>query len=179
MTKKVVAILVLVIVASLSVAGCTVGLPGTSSPTPTPTPTTTPSTIPQVISSDPSLSTFASLLNVANLTGLLNGPNNFTVFAPDNAAFSKVDASTLAGWQNNTTALRSVLLYHIIPMKIPSNEFTGIGTLTTVNGLILPYYVTGTTLRVDNGTTVTEGDINAANGVIHKVDTVFLPPSNA
>jgi len=118
------------------------------------------------------------LLDKANLTDLLNGPDNFTVFAPDNAAFSKVDASTLAGWQNNTTALRSVLLYHIVPKKLSSNEFTGIGTLTTLNGLISPYYVTGTTLRVDNAT-VTKGDINATNGVIHKVDSVLIQPSSA
>ncbi|MGZ4861739.1 MAG: fasciclin domain-containing protein [Halobacteriota archaeon] len=176
--KPITAIIVLILVASLSVAGCTAGLPGTSSPSPTQAPTTTPSNIPQVASSDPSLSMFASLLDKANLTDLLNGPDNFTVFAPDNAAFSKVDASTLAGWQNNSTSLRSVLLYHIVPKKLSSNELTGIGTLTTLNGLILPYYVTGTTIRVDNAT-VTKGDINATNGVIYKVDSVLVQPSSA
>jgi hypothetical protein len=45
MIKKV-AIIALVIVASLSVAGCTVGLPITSSPTPTPTPTPVPTATP-------------------------------------------------------------------------------------------------------------------------------------
>src|SRR5665647_59865 len=170
--KSITAIAVLLfVVASLLVSGCTTS--NTSTATPTATPTTTPSNIPQVASSDPSLSTFASLLDKANLTDLLNGSDNFTVFAPDNAAFSKVDASTLAGWQNNTTALRSVLLYHIVP-----NELTGIGTLTTLNGQILPYYVTGTTIRVDNAT-VTQGDSNAANGVIHKVDSVLVQPSSA
>src|SRR5659263_61424 len=139
--KSITAISVLLfVVASLLVSGCTTS--NTSTATPTATPTTTPSNIPQVASSDPSLSTFASLLDKANLTDLLNGSDNFTVFAPDSAAFSKVDASTLAGWQNNTTALRSVLLYHIVPKKLSSNEFTGIGTLTTLNGQILPYYVT-------------------------------------
>jgi|BarGraIncu00421A_1022006.scaffolds.fasta_scaffold13282_1 transforming growth factor-beta-induced protein len=175
--KSITAIAVLLfVVASLLVSGCTTS--NTSTATPTATPTTTPSNIPQVASSDPSLSTFASLLDKANLTDLLNGSDNFTVFAPDNAAFSKVDASTLAGWQNNTTALRSVLLYHIVPKKLSSNELTGIGTLTTLNGQILPYYVTGTTIRVDNAT-VTQGDINAANGVIHKVDSVLVQPSSA
>jgi hypothetical protein len=38
MIKKVAVIVALVMIASLSVAGCTVGLPSTSSPTPTPTP---------------------------------------------------------------------------------------------------------------------------------------------
>src|SRR5665647_213304 len=177
MKKKVAAILVLVMVASLSVAGCTVGLPSTSSSSPTPIPTKTPSNLTQVISADPNLTTFASLLKKANLTDVLNGPETFTVFAPDNVAFSQVDTSTLASWQNNTTELKSVLWYYIIPKKIPSNELTGIGTLMTVNGQILPYYVTGTTIRVDNAT-VTQGDINAANGVIHKVNSVLASSSN-
>jgi hypothetical protein len=42
MTKKLLAIIVIVVIASLSVAGCTVGLPSTSSPTPTSTPTPVP-----------------------------------------------------------------------------------------------------------------------------------------
>jgi hypothetical protein len=46
MTKKLLAIIVIVILASLSVAGCTVGVPSTSSPTPTATPTPTPTSTP-------------------------------------------------------------------------------------------------------------------------------------
>ncbi len=42
MEKKLLAVIVLILIASLSVAGCTVGLPGTSSPTPTPTPISSP-----------------------------------------------------------------------------------------------------------------------------------------
>src|SRR5674536_4853 len=102
--KSITAIAVLLfVVASLLVSGCTTS--NTSTATPTATPTTSPSNIPQVASSDPSLSTFTSLLDKANLKDLLNGSDNFTVFAPDSAAFSKVDASTLAGWQNNTCLL--------------------------------------------------------------------------
>jgi PGF-CTERM protein len=116
------------------------------------------------------------LLKKANLTDVLNGPGNFTVFAPDNAAFSKVNASTLAGLQNNTTALKTLLLYHVIPKKLLSSDFTGSGTLTTVNGLSLPYSVNGTTLTVDNAT-VTKKDINATNGVIHVINGVLQPPA--
>src|SRR5665811_2002127 len=79
--KSITAIAVLLfVVASLLVSGCTTS--NTSTATPTATPTTTPSNIPQVASSDPSLSTFASLLDKANLKDLLNGSDNFTVFAP-------------------------------------------------------------------------------------------------
>jgi hypothetical protein len=69
-----------------------------------------------------------------------------------------------------------VLWYHIVPKKLLSSNFTGSGTLATVNGYSLPYSVNGTTLKVDNAT-VTKPDINATNGVIHVIDSVMIPPT--
>src|SRR5271157_5489270 len=135
-------------------------------------------TIAQIAANDTNFTTLVSLLKKANLTDVLNGPGNFTIFAPDNAAFSKVNASTLANLQNNSTALKTLLLYHVIPTKLLENNFTGSGTLTTVNGLSLPYSVNGTTLKVDNAT-VTKADINATNGVIDVINGVLIPPSGA
>ena len=133
-------------------------------------------TLAQTIANNTNLTNFTGLLKKANLTNVLNGPGNYTVFAPDDAAFSKVDASTLARWQNNTTELQNVLYYHIVPTKLLSNNLTGSGTLSTVNGYSLPYSVTGTALKVDNAT-VTKADINATNGVIHVIDSVMIPPT--
>jgi len=99
---------------------------------------------------------------------------NFTVFAPDNTAFSKVDASTLAGWQSDIKTLRNVLWYHVVPTKILSSDFAGRGTLMTVNGLTLPYSATGATIKIGNAT-ITKADIEAKNGVIHKIDAVLAP----
>ena len=134
-------------------------------------------TIAQIAENNKNLTTLVSLLKKANLTDVLSGPGNFTVFAPDNAAFAKVNASTLANLQNNSTALTTLLLYHVIPAKLLENNFTGSGTLTTVNGLSLPYSVNGTTLKVDNAT-VTKADINATNGVIDVINGVLIPPSS-
>ena len=132
-------------------------------------------TIAQILANNTTFTQLVSLLKKANLTDVLSGPGNYTVFAPDNAAFAKVNASTLANLQNNSTALNTLLLYHVIPTKLFKSNFTGSGTLTTVNGLSLPYAVNGTTLTVGNAT-VTKADINATNGVIHVIDTVLVPP---
>jgi len=178
--KPIIAIIVLsLVVASLLISGCTTSTTN-QTPSPTATPTTTPSTIIQIVSSEGSLSSFAEFLHRANLTGVLDEPGNFTVFAPDNAAFTNVHVSTLVDWESNTTALRTVLLYHIVPKTLPSNVFTGSGTLTTLLGpaVPLPYSVTGVTLKVGDAT-VTKADINATNGVIYKIDTVQIPPSKA
>jgi len=133
--------------------------------------------LPQTLANNTNLTTFTNLLKKANLTSILS-VGNYTIFAPDNAAFSKVDASTLAVWQNNTTALRNVLWYHIVGKTLVSSDFIGSGTLTTINQLSLPYSVDGTKIRVDNAT-VTKADINATNGVIHVIDKVLVPPTNA
>jgi len=139
---------------------------------------TTGQTITQIAASDPNFSTLVSLLQKANLTDTLNGTTNYTVFAPTNAAFEKVPSSTLADLANNTTALKRVLLYHVVPGTLLSKDIKGNGTLTTANGLPLTYSVNGTTVKVDNAT-VTKADINATNGVIHVVDSVMIPPANA
>ena len=135
-------------------------------------------TIAETLANNTTFTQLASLLKKANLTDVLNGPGNYTLFAPTNAAFAKVNASTLADLQNNTTALRTLLLYHVVPTKLFASDFTGSGTLTTVNGLSVPYSVNGTTIQVGNAT-VTKADINATNGVIHVINSVLMPPTNA
>jgi PGF-CTERM protein len=166
------AVLATLVILSI-VGGSSVAFAQTQTSTATAKPT---QTLAQVAANNTNLTNFTSLLKKANLTNVLNGPGNFTVFAPDNAAFSKVDASTFASWQNNTTALRNMLWYHVIPKKLLSTDFTGNGTLTTVNGLSVPYSVDGTKIKVGNAT-ITKADINATNGVIHVVDSVNIPPT--
>jgi PGF-CTERM protein len=119
----------------------------------------------------------AATSNVTFAT-VLNGPGNYTLFAPTNSAFAKVPNATLAALLNNTTALKAVLSYHIVQDKLPSASFEGNGTLQTLNSALLPYSVIGTTLKVDNAT-VTKPDINATNGVIHTIDNVLMPPSTS
>jgi transforming growth factor-beta-induced protein len=134
-------------------------------------------TMAQILENNTNFTKFVSLLNKANLTSVLSGPGNYTVFAPDNAAFAKVNASTLASLQNNSTALTNLLLYHVLYEKLLESNFTGNGTLTTFNGFSLPYSVNGTTIKVDNAT-VTKADINATNGVIDVINGVLIPPSS-
>ena len=166
------AVAALVILSTVGVSSIAFAQAQTTTATAKPT-----QTIAQIAENNKNLTTLVSLLKKANLTNVLSGPGNFTVFAPDNAAFAKVNASTLADLQNNSTALTNLLLYHVIPSKLLENNFTGSCTLTTVNGLSLPYSVNGTTLKVDNAT-VTKADINATNGVIDVINGVLIPPSS-
>src|SRR5665811_2629452 len=128
------AVLATLVILSI-VGGSSVAFAQTQANTATAKPT---QTLAQVAANNTNLTNFTSLLKKANLTNVLNGPGNYTVFAPDNTAFSKVDASTLARWQNNTTELQNVLYYHIVPTKFLSNNFTGSGTPVSYTHLTLP-----------------------------------------
>jgi len=173
-SKKLFSAVLATLVILSTVGGTSLTFAQTQTSTATAKPT---QTLVQVAANNTNLTNFMNLLKKTNITQELNRTgNNYTVFAPDNAAFSKVDTSTLARWQNNTTELRNMLWYHVIPKKLLSTDFTGNGTLTTVNGLSVPYSVDGTKIKVGNAT-ITKPDISATNGVIHVVDGVNIPPT--
>jgi len=132
-----------------------------------------------VIAKNPNFATFVRYLAKANLTDTLSGPGNFTVFAPTNQAYAKVSKTTLASF-NNATVLKTTMLYAVVPKKLLKNNFTGNGTITTINGLALPYSVNGTTVKVGNAT-ITKANVNAnaTNGVIQEVNMPLLPPPGA
>jgi uncharacterized surface protein with fasciclin (FAS1) repeats len=71
----------------------------------------------------------------------LNRSANFTVLAPTNAAFAKMNNSTLANLENNSTALKRLPKYHIVKSRVRAINFTGKGTLKTLAGVTLPYTV--------------------------------------
>lgn len=130
----------------------------------------------QIAANNTNLTTLVRLLNEADLLRVLNLSDNKTLFAPTNAAFAKMDSITLADIENNPTALKQLLLYHMIPARVSAINFTGNGSLNTWGGNKLPYTVNIVTgIRVDNAT-VTTYDINATNGVMHIIDNVMIPP---
>lgn len=64
---------------------------------------------------NPDFSTLVSALTAADLvTTLADETATFTVFAPTNAAFAKIEASALSGLLADTDALTNVLLKHVI-----------------------------------------------------------------
>ena len=50
------------------------------------------------------------------------GDGPFTVFAPTNAAFAKLPADLVSAVTSDTDLLKTVLLYHVVPGKITSDQ---------------------------------------------------------
>jgi PGF-CTERM protein len=141
--------------------------------------TTSTSTITQTAVNTADLSTLVSFLKQANLTEVLNNTTaKYTVLAPTNAAFEKLNNTTIADLKNNTPALTQILLNHVVLGKI---NFTKNGTVTTLAGNSISYTVNGTTVQFSNGynATITQANINATNGVIDEISSVLVPPANA
>ena len=128
----------------------------------------------QIAQSDPNLSTLVDALVAANLTGVLSGDGPFTVFAPTNAAFAKLDPAILNNIISTPSLLTALLQYHVVSGSVTSDMLT--------NGAV-PTLLSGQSIDVDlaNGVTlngsskVTSADIMATNGVIHIIDEVLLP----
>jgi transforming growth factor-beta-induced protein len=140
--------------------------------------TTPTQTIAELAASDPQFSSLVEVLGEAGLTETLNGAGPFTVFAPTNAAFAKLESAP--------TDLSQTLLYHVLPQKLEAANLTSqaSGVLKTQQGADINYIVeAGSVILIDGQSRqarVTSTDLQATNGVIHVIDAVLLlaaPPA--
>jgi uncharacterized surface protein with fasciclin (FAS1) repeats len=121
--------------------------------------------------------TLASLLKKAGLAGTLQTKGPFTVFAPTDAAFAKVPASTLKALAKDRAALRSVLLYHVASGKVPASKVVKVKSVKTLNGQAVRIRLSNGSVFV-GGAKVTTPDVMASNGIIHVINKVLIPPAN-
>jgi uncharacterized surface protein with fasciclin (FAS1) repeats len=129
----------------------------------------------EIAAGDPQFSTLVELVTAAGLVETLSDPNGvFTVFAPTNDAFAKVDAATLEMLQADTALLTEVLTYHVTPSTLGSADITDGGSRLTVQGEYLNFSVTDGAVMV-NDANVIAADIAATNGTVHVIDTVLVP----
>ncbi len=125
----------------------------------------------------PELSTLVDAVTAADLGGTLQEDGPYTVFAPTNDAFAAVGQDTLdqllapAGKEQ----LTSVLTYHVVPGETVAADLEDGQRLETVQGEELRVRIRGDEVTV-GGATVTQPDVDAANGVVHVIDGVLLPP---
>jgi len=111
-----------------------------------------------------------------NLVDTLNG-SEFTVFAPVDDAFAKLDAATIEALSQpeNAELLTSILTYHVVPGQILPADLTG--DLTTVQGDTVTVSGSGDMLKV-NDSNVICGGVHTANATVYLIDTVLSLPEN-
>jgi uncharacterized surface protein with fasciclin (FAS1) repeats len=117
--------------------------------------------------------TLVAGIKAAGLTDTLTGKGPFTIFAPTDEAFKKLPSGALEALLKDTTKLKAVLSYHVIPGHVMAQDFKS-GEVMTVQGTALTEVVSSSDTRV-NGARVSQRDITASNGVIHDIDAVIMP----
>jgi len=108
-----------------------------------------------------------------NLVTTLNN-GEFTVFAPVDAAFAKIDATTMDSLTTNAALLSGILTYHVVPGRLSPAEV--VGTHPTANGATLTVTGSGDALKV-NGATVICGGVQTKNATVYLIDQVLTPPA--
>lgn len=131
----------------------------------------------EVAVSNPDFSTLVAAVKAAGLVETLAGTGPFTVFAPTNAAFSKLPAETLSNLlkPENKEQLTSILKYHVVSGKVMANQVVELKAAKTVQGQSVSIAVEGGKVFLNGQTQVVKTDVVAGNGVIHVIDTVLLP----
>jgi uncharacterized surface protein with fasciclin (FAS1) repeats len=109
-----------------------------------------------------------------NLVDTLNG-GQFTVFAPTDSAFAKIDPATIEKLKTDAPLLTKILTYHVVPGQASPSQV--IGAKKTVEGANVTVSGGGSDLKVNNASVVC-GGVQTANATVYMIDTVLMPPAN-
>lgn len=141
-----------------------------------PTPVT--NTITDVVVVNASFSVLKEAVIKANLATTLSGTGPFTVFAPDNAAFSSAGITSATVTALTSADLSALLLYHTIGAKILAAGVPAGPNAKVVTAGGDSVFVTKNASGVYvNGIKVAVADIAADNGVIHQLSKALNKPS--
>jgi len=132
----------------------------------------------QAAAANPMLKTLTAAISgqlnpQVNLVDTLNG-GQFTVFAPTDEAFAKLDPATVEKLKTDAPLLTNVLTYHVVPGQASPAQV--VGTHKTVQGADLTVTGAPDHLMVDNAS-VACGGVQTANATVYLIDTVLMPPA--
>ena len=145
-------------------------------------------TIVYVAVGNESFSTLVTALKAADLVAALQSEGPFTVFAPTNDAFSKIDSETLSSLLEsaNKDALSNILTYHVVSGQLKAADV--LKALNDGGGKVVVKALNNQSLTVmqkdgkiwlmdskGNYSEIIATDVMGSNGVIHVIDTVVMP----
>jgi len=131
---------------------------------------------------DGRFATLVAAVQAAGLVDTLKGEGPFTVFAPTDDAFAKLPAGTVEDLlkPENLETLKNILLYHVVAGKVMASDVVTLDGKTADTALAdnpLNISVKDGKVFLNDNVQVIITDVETANGVIHVIDTVLLPPA--
>jgi uncharacterized surface protein with fasciclin (FAS1) repeats len=121
--------------------------------------------------------TLVKAVQAADLVDTLSGPGPFTVFAPTDAAFSKLPAGTLESVLEDKQKLAKILTYHVVSGKYMASDVKKLKSVATLQGELVTVEVHRLFhrgVKIDDAQVI-HPDIECTNGVIHVIDSVLMP----
>ncbi|MEM6645248.1 MAG: fasciclin domain-containing protein [Bacteroidota bacterium] len=146
-------------------------------------------TVVEVAAGSNDFTTLVAAVQAAGLVDVLNGEGPFTVFAPSDAAFAALGEETIQDLlkPENRDQLTAILTYHVVPGSLFASAQTNADDLValadtwqleTAQGSYLPIAADANGFKVGEAVIV-QPDLAASNGVIHAIDRVLMPPTEA
>ena len=124
--------------------------------------------------SAPDYKLLKAAIQKAGLVETVSNTPNITLFAPDDIAFGNSGITSIDGL--TSAQLRTILLYHVVPARVPSTAVPVSDSVNTVNTENI-YASRNANGVFVNGVRVKRADVLGSNGVIHTIDRVLMPPS--
>lgn len=132
------------------------------------------SNVVDVVVADRNLATMSRSIKTADLDKVLEGKGPFTIFAPTDLAFGKLQSGRLEGLlkTENREKLTELLNHHVVEALINFKDLKDKQKLVTANGRELTVKVADGKVVI-NGATLQGRDNVGSNGIVHSLDTVI------
>ena len=132
------------------------------------------SNITQVVKNEKNMTTMNRGVVASGLDQILSGTGPFTVFAPSDLAFGKLESGIVEDLlkPENKLKLAALLNHHIVSGKVNFKDLKDGEKLKALNGKELSVKVKDGKVSVD-GAMIQNRDVETSNGVIHSLDTVL------
>lgn len=139
----------------------------------------------QGLSASPEHGRLAGALKSAGLDGTLSGAQPYTIFAPTDAAFQKLEGADAMLAPDNKAGLVSLLTGHIVPGLVTAEDLgraiergNGKATIATVGGGSLTFTKADGAVEIagqGGGKARLGAERLESNGAIHSIDSVLTP----
>lgn len=117
--------------------------------------------------------TLLTAVEVAGLTGALESPGPFTVFAPVDEAFAALPPGTVQTLVDNPPQLARILKFHVLSGAYKRTQLVDQAEWLSLEGA--PVAIRRADPFEVKNATVLSADIECDNGVVHVLNRVILP----
>ena len=126
---------------------------------------------------DKNMQMFREAVAIADLDSFFENAGTYTILVPLDDAFAKMPAGAFDTLKQNTTHMRQLVLSHVILHVVSADQLANTPSLKTAAGMQFPVTVGEETIIINQNAQVEEADVAAAYSLVHKIDTVLIPPN--